>query len=85
LRVVARHGQSPKWVSLRRVIRGEFRKNAGETDLAKVEALKFNAVRTLSNFLLYEASTKDEQMKRRIKQWEQTLTDALKSRDDPPR
>ncbi len=67
------------------MIGGEFRKNAGETDLEKVEALKFNAVRALSNFLLYEASTKDEQMKRRIKQWEQAQTNALKSRDDPPR
>jgi hypothetical protein len=72
-------------VSLRRVIGAEFRKNAGETDADKVEAMKFNAVRALSNFLLYEASTKDEQMKRRIKQWEQTQTAALKNRDDPPR
>ncbi len=75
--------QSPKAANLRRVIGVEFRKNAGETDPDKVEAMKFNAVRALSNYLLYDAASKDEQMKRKIKQWEVNQTAALRREDGP--
>ena len=46
---------SPKAMKLRAIVAGEFRKNANVKDPEKVEALKFNAVRALSNYLVYES------------------------------
>mmetsp|Transcript_8860 Transcript_8860/g.15607 ORF Transcript_8860/g.15607 Transcript_8860/m.15607 type:complete len:94 (+) Transcript_8860:201-482(+) len=63
-------GNSPKAQNLRQVVGQEFRRSADETDENKIEALKYNAVRALSNYLLYEAAAKDEQMQRKIKNWE---------------
>jgi len=52
---------------MRAMVRAEFLKSKDETDPDKIEALKFNAVRALSNYSLYNASTKDPQMKARMK------------------
>lgn len=69
--------QSPKGQNLRLIVGAEFRRNNGETDEAKVEELKFNAVRGLSNYLLYEAASKDEQMKSKIAKWQASQLDAI--------
>ncbi len=59
-------GQSPKGIGMRAMVRSEFRKNAGETDSDKIEALRAGAVRALSNYLLYESGSKDPVMKQRM-------------------
>lgn len=44
------------------MIRGEFDKSKSlspETDAPKIEALKANAVRALSNYMLYESGVQD--------------------------
>ena len=44
------------------MIRGEFDKSKSlspETDAVKIEALKANAVRALSNYMLYESGVQD--------------------------
>lgn len=59
-------GKSQKSKSLRRVVGGEFRKNRGVTDPATLDALKGNAVRALSNYLMMESATKDERFREKI-------------------
>uniref|UniRef100_A0A7S3PD97 Complex 1 LYR protein domain-containing protein n=1 Tax=Aplanochytrium stocchinoi TaxID=215587 RepID=A0A7S3PD97_9STRA len=63
-------GESPKAHNIRNVVRQEFRRNSNVTDPQKIEDLKFNAVRGLSNYLVYQAAMKDEQIQRKIKEWE---------------
>ena len=55
-------GSSPKSLALRSMIRSEFDKSRHlrpETDAAKIETLKANAVRALSNYMLYESGVQD--------------------------
>ena len=52
-------GRSAKGDALRSTVRGEFRKNMGETDPVKIENLKLAAVRGLSNYLTLESGAKD--------------------------
>jgi hypothetical protein len=58
--------QSPKGANLRKIVRGEFKRNSAVEDPAAVEALKSNAVRALTNYLMLESSNKDEKLKERI-------------------
>ena len=50
---LARHlaGESRKGDKMREMIRAQFRAGASETDEAKIEVLKFAAVRGLSNYM----------------------------------
>ena len=60
-------GHSAKAMALRQTVRSQFEASRHETNEAKIEALKANAVRALSNYLLYQSSQKDEQLKQAIK------------------
>lgn len=53
-------GKSTKAQKLTKIVGGEFRKNAMVKDENQVAALKANAIRGLSNYLMMEASAKDE-------------------------
>ena len=55
--------KSPKSRELRGVIQREFRKNAVIKDEAKLEELKFGAVRALCNYLIMQAAKKDARFK----------------------
>jgi len=48
-------GHSAKGANLRRIVGGEFRKNMKEEDPERIEALKGNAIRALSNYLMVRA------------------------------
>ena len=55
---------SPKSIALRTMIRAEFDKSHGlspndPSDKIKIEAMKANAVRALSNYMLYEGGVHD--------------------------
>ena len=57
-------GSSPKSVALRGTIRTEFDKSRSLSpddpgDQARIEGLKANAVRALSNYMLYEGGVRD--------------------------
>mmetsp|Transcript_3742 Transcript_3742/g.9542 ORF Transcript_3742/g.9542 Transcript_3742/m.9542 type:complete len:128 (-) Transcript_3742:460-843(-) len=57
-------GASPKSIALRTMIRTEFKNSQGlsptnPSDQAKIEAMKGNAVRALSNYMLYEGGVHD--------------------------
>ena len=45
-------GNSSKGLALRKIVRVNFRKNIGERDERKIEALKADAIRALSNYLV---------------------------------
>lgn len=58
-------GTSPKSIALRTMIRSEFNKSRllspdSPADAVKIEALKANAVRALSNYMLYEGGIQDK-------------------------
>lgn len=52
-------GNSSKGQNIRRVLRMEFKKHKAVNDAEHIEALKANAVRGLSNYLMMEAASKD--------------------------
>lgn len=53
-------GTSPKSIALRTTVRVEFEKSRNEEDPAKIEDLKANAVRALSNYMLYQGGVQDK-------------------------
>eukprot|EP00903_Cladosiphon_okamuranus_P008251 g7942.t1 len=58
--------KSPKGQQLRLILRTEFKKNMAETDPVKIAALKGNAIRGLSNYLVHESGSTDPQLKKRM-------------------
>ena len=54
---------SAKGDKLRAIVGGEFRKNSHVTDDATIHALKGNAVRALSNYLMIESLSKDDKFR----------------------
>jgi hypothetical protein len=70
LTCVPTRAQSPKAVRLRSLVATEFRRHTAETDPNKVAALKFNATRALSNYLLLESSERDPQLKAKLAKWQ---------------
>ena len=59
-------GNSAKGNHLRAVVRGEFKRNKDEEDPDKVAQLKTDAIRGLTNYLVYQASEKDDRLKTNI-------------------
>jgi hypothetical protein len=60
-------GYSPKARALRQTVRSQFDANRQETDPVKLENLKANAVRALSNYMLYQSAQKDTQLQQAMK------------------
>ena len=56
-------GKSKKGAQLRRIVGGEFRKNAQEKDEERIANLKSNAIRALANYLMIESASKDARVK----------------------
>eukprot|EP00934_Nitzschia_sp_Nitz4_P006745 Nitzschia sp. Nitz4//scaffold5_size260463//231421//231858//NITZ4_001024-RA/size260463-augustus-gene-0.42-mRNA-1//-1//CDS//3329555466//6735//frame0 len=61
-------GYSPKARALRQTVRSQFEANRGETDAGKIQAYKANAVRALSNYMLYQSAQKDTQLQHAMKE-----------------
>lgn len=72
-------GNSAKGKQLRKVVRIEFLKNKNETDEKKINSLKNNAVRALTNYLMMESSMKDPRLRDKANIYK---ADALKSLKD---
>lgn len=58
-------------------MRNEFKKNAGVTDSATLAALRSNAVRALTNYLMLESSNKDQRLRERIANFNRGELDSL--------
>jgi len=75
-------GKSKKGTQLTQIVRGEFRRNAKETDPARIESLKSNAIRALANYLMIESSSRDERFKDRAASYVTREADTLKKDED---
>ncbi|KAL7688239.1 putative complex 1 LYR protein [Plasmopara halstedii] len=62
---LAKHigGNSKKGQAIKDLIRREFDKGRSEVDIEKIETLKANAVRGLSNYLMLANSSKDQRLR----------------------
>jgi hypothetical protein len=64
-------GTSTKSIALQNSIRQQFKSNKYVEDEQLIEQLKANAVRGLSNYMLYQSATKDTHLSNAMKQQEQ--------------
>ena len=62
-------GNSPKSMALKTMVRHEFYKGKDEKDPEKIDALKANAIRALSNYMLYESGSKDMKLGKAMKKF----------------
>lgn len=69
--------KSSKGIHLRVIVRNEFKKNMSVTDPTTVAALKSNAVRALTNYLMLESSNKDQKLRDRIAEFNKVEFDSL--------
>ena len=57
-------GESPKATALRQTVRMQFKNRATEKDPTKIEAFKSDAVRALSNYMVYQSAQKDTHLQK---------------------
>ncbi len=60
-------GQSPKGMALRHTVRQQFKQYKDETNPAQIEMLRANAVRGLSNYMLFQSAQSDDRLKKAMK------------------
>ena len=75
-------GHSGKSVALRATVRSQFNLAKTETDEHKIDSLKSNAVRALSNYMLYESGSKDETMKKAMAKYHDSALQNIKQVDE---
>lgn len=61
-------GYSPKGIALRQMVRSQFQANRHEKDPTRIESMKADAVRALSNYMLYQSAQKDTQLQNAMKE-----------------
>jgi len=74
-------GYSPKAIALKQSVRSQFHANKLEKDPEKIENLKANAVRALSNYMLYQSAQKDNQLQQAMEA--QTKNVQQETTEDP--
>jgi hypothetical protein len=71
-------GKSAKADNIRRIVKGEFKKNNAIKDEATVNALKSNAIRGLANYLMMESADKDAKFKKVASEYTKSQADSMK-------
>lgn len=71
-------GKSKKGVALRKIVKGEFVKNAKVGDPVRIDALKSNAIRALANYLMMESANKDKKFQNIANTFTKNAADELK-------
>jgi hypothetical protein len=71
--------QSPKGLKLRSIVREEFKKNRHVTNPADIVALKSNAIRALSNYLILESGGKDARFRERLQKFNESERSIISS------
>jgi hypothetical protein len=61
-------GYSPKARALRQTVRSQFEANRNEKDSTKLDNLKSNAVRALSNYMLFQSAQKEPRLQKAMKE-----------------
>jgi hypothetical protein len=64
-------GHSAKSEALRATIRTQFAMGRQETDPQRIQQLQANAIRALSNYMLYESGSKDPTLSKAMKTYHQ--------------
>ncbi|CAB9516258.1 expressed unknown protein [Seminavis robusta] len=59
-------GESKKAVALRSIVRNEFAKNREVQEEQQLQALRANAIRALSNYLLFQNASSDPKVKQAV-------------------
>ena len=59
-------GSTNKSTALRQIVRNEFAKNRHVQEEAQIQALQANAVRALSNYLLFQNASADPKVKQAV-------------------
>jgi len=59
-------GESPKAMALRQTVRMQFKAHALEEDPNKIETFKADAVRALSNYMVYQSAQKDTHLQKAL-------------------
>lgn len=59
-------GSSSKNKALSQIVRQEFAKNSAVTDEAQIQALQANAIRALSNYLVFSSAGSDPKVKQAV-------------------
>jgi Complex 1 protein (LYR family) len=71
-------GHSRKAMALRQTVRMEFDKHREETNPQLVEYQKANAIRALSNYMLFESGSKDVRVKKAMEEYHTSSVEELK-------
>jgi hypothetical protein len=76
-------GISPKAMALRQSVRRQFKQHMGETNDAQIESLKANAIRALSNYMLYQSAQKDSNLQNAMSDQVTSVNNNNKSSPSP--
>mmetsp|Transcript_55974 Transcript_55974/g.65397 ORF Transcript_55974/g.65397 Transcript_55974/m.65397 type:complete len:109 (+) Transcript_55974:431-757(+) len=78
-------GHSPKGTALKTMLRSEFVKSSTLKSSDEIENAKNNAVRALSNYMLYESGSKDNKLKKSMDRFNnETLSSSPNKENTPP-
>ena len=77
-------GNSAKGKQLRILVKKEFIKNKDVTDEAQLNALKNNATRALTNYLMMESSIKDEKLREKANAYKSEALNSMKNDSQDP-
>ena len=62
-------GTSNKSVALRQIVRNEFAKHRTVQDEAQIQSLQANAIRALSNYLLFQSARSDPKVQHAVREF----------------
>lgn len=71
-------GNSKKADNIKRIVKGEFKKNSGVTDEAMVMSLRSNAIRGLANYMMMESGSKDNRFREVADKFIKSESDSIK-------
>jgi hypothetical protein len=71
-------------MALRHTVRQQFQQHKEETNPAQIETLKANAVRALSNYMLFQSAQKDDQLQKAMKNQVRDVTKMNKNKTTTP-
>ena len=75
-------GTSKKNIALSRIVRQEFAKNRDVTDETQIQTLQANAIRALSNYLVFSSSNQDPKVTQAVKSFHDRHVQSLAREDE---
>ena len=75
-------GYTPKAQALKLSVRSQFKANMNETNEQQIEIYKANAIRALSNYMLYQSAQKDPQLQQAMNKKNKKTSSNTKENDN---